>query len=33
VFKVIKDNFIDMATDANGLPVIKKSLAKFLNNK
>ena len=31
VFNPIRDNFIQLATDANGLPVIKKTLAKFLS--
>jgi hypothetical protein len=31
VFIPIRENFIQLATDANGLPVIKKTLGKFMS--
>jgi hypothetical protein len=31
VFIPIRENFIQLATDANGLPIIKKTLGKFLS--
>lgn len=33
VYQPIRDRFFELATDANGLPVIKKTLAKFVSPK
>lgn len=33
IYNVCKDNFIKMATSSNGLPIIKKALAKFKRGK